>query len=78
MRGAKNLSLRNLTQTINRYFSCRNLEGNRSQQERHATKGKIERMTGTCKNSIKKAELQGEPSLVECTIDHLNIISKKY
>lgn len=77
MREAKNLRLRNLTHTINIYFSSRNLEGNRSQQERHTTKGKIERMAGTCKNSIKKAELQGEPSLLESTIDHLNIISKK-
>lgn len=78
MREAKNMSLRNLTQTIHIYFSSRNLEGNRSQKERHTIKGKVEKMAGTCKNSIKKVELQSEPRLLESTIDHLNIISKKY
>lgn len=56
MREAKNLSLRNLLQTMSRYNCFGNLEENGSQEERNTTKGKIERMVGICKNSIKKAE----------------------
>ena len=54
------------------------LEENKNQQERHPTKGKIEKVAETFKNSIKKPEAQGEPRLLKSTRENLNIIFKKY
>ena len=78
MRKTEYLTLRNLSETINRYFFFQDLEENKSQQERHPTKGKIERVAETFKNSIKKPEAQGEPRLLKSTRENLNIIFKKY
>lgn len=78
MREAENLTLRNLSEIINRYFSFQNLEENRSQQERHLTKGKTESVAETFRNNIMKPEAQGEPRLFKSTRENLNIIFKKY
>ena len=78
MRKTEYLTLRNLSETINRYFFFQDLEENKNQQERHPTKGKIERVAETFKNSIKKPEAQGEPRLLKSTRENLNIIFKKY
>lgn len=78
MREAKNLSLRNLPQTINRYFSSWNLEENGSQDETRTHQGQKWKNAGICKNSIKKAEPQGELSLLKSPKNNWNIISKKY
>lgn len=58
-----------------RQFSSVNESG--SWEDGHHTKGKTERVAGTCKKSIMTTKPQDEVSHSESTKDNLNIISKR-